>query len=31
MELQETFWSKLFGSLTDKFNINWNISLGCPQ
>jgi PhnB protein len=30
MELQETFWSKCFGSLTDKFGINWNISIGCP-
>jgi PhnB protein len=30
MELQETFWSKLFGSLTDRFGINWNISIGCP-
>jgi len=29
MELQETFWSKYFGSLTDKFGINWNISIGC--
>jgi len=31
MELQETFWSNLFGSLTDKFGISWNISIGCPQ
>ena len=31
MELQETFWSKCFGSLTDKFGINWHISVGCPQ
>ena len=30
MELQETFWSKCFGSLTDKFGIGWNISIGCP-
>jgi len=30
MELQETFWSKCFGSLTDKFGIIWNISIGCP-
>ena len=30
MELQETFWSKCFGSLTDKFGITWNISIGCP-
>lgn len=30
MEIQETFWSKCFGSLTDKFGISWNISIGCP-
>jgi len=29
MEIQETFWSKCFGSLTDKFGIGWNISIGC--
>ena len=29
MEMQETFWSKCFGSLTDKFGITWNISIGC--
>ncbi|WP_430510587.1 VOC family protein [Gottfriedia solisilvae] len=23
MELQETFWSKCYGSLTDKFGIHW--------
>lgn len=27
MEIQETFWSKCFGSLTDKFGIYWNISI----
>jgi PhnB protein len=26
MELQETFWSKCFGHLTDKFGINWQLS-----
>ncbi|MGE7842766.1 VOC family protein [Lysinibacillus sp. NPDC093712] len=26
MELQETFWSKCYGSLTDKFGIEWQIS-----
>lgn len=26
MLLQETFWSKLYGSLTDKFGIGWQIS-----
>ncbi|MCL2576551.1 MAG: VOC family protein [Defluviitaleaceae bacterium] len=31
MEIQETFWSKCFGSLTDKFGISWNISIGCPS
>lgn len=30
MELQETFWSKCFGSLTDPFGISWHISIGCP-
>ena len=27
MELQETFWSKCFGTLCDKFGVNWNISV----
>ncbi|AGK53751.1 VOC family protein [Bacillus sp. 1NLA3E] len=26
MELQETFWSKCYGQLTDKFGINWQFS-----
>lgn len=26
MELQETPWSKCYGSLTDKFNIQWQFS-----
>ncbi|MEO1816760.1 MAG: VOC family protein [Acetobacterium sp.] len=26
MQLQETFWSKAYGSLTDKFGIGWQIS-----
>lgn len=26
MELQETFFSKCYGSLTDKFGIEWQIS-----
>lgn len=30
MDIQKTFWSECFGSLTDKFGINWNISIGCP-
>ncbi len=27
MELQQTFWSKCYGNLTDKFGINWQLSL----
>ncbi|ANU15343.1 putative DNA binding 3-demethylubiquinone-9 3-methyltransferase domain protein [Planococcus halocryophilus Or1] len=27
MELQETFWTPLYGSLTDKFGIDWQISV----
>ena len=26
MELEETFWSKLYGQVTDKFGINWQIN-----
>lgn len=26
MDLQETFWSKLYGSLTDKFGIHWQFN-----
>lgn len=26
MELQETFWSKCYGYLTDKLGINWQLS-----
>jgi len=28
MELQETFWSKCYGMVTDKFGIQWQLSLG---
>ncbi|WP_075617811.1 VOC family protein [Paenisporosarcina indica] len=28
MELQETFWSKSYGSLTDKFGIEWQFNYG---
>lgn len=28
MELQETFWTKYYGSLTDKFGIHWMFNLG---
>lgn len=27
MELQETPWSKAYGSLTDKFNVKWQFNL----
>lgn len=27
MELQETFWSPLYGSVTDRFGIEWQISV----
>lgn len=27
MELQETFWSKLYGMVTDKFGIGWQLNL----
>jgi PhnB protein len=27
MELQETFWTKCYGYLTDKFGINWMLAL----
>lgn len=26
MDLQETFWSKCYGNLTDKFGIDWQLS-----
>ena len=31
MEPQETFWSKCFGSLTDRFGVSWMLSVGCPD
>lgn len=27
MDLQETFWSKCYGNLTDKFGVDWQLSL----
>ena len=27
MELQETFWSKCYGSIKDKFGVDWQLSL----
>ncbi|SFF07425.1 PhnB protein [Paenibacillus catalpae] len=31
MELQETFWSKLYGQVTDKFGIQWQFNLGMGE
>ncbi|MFC4408908.1 VOC family protein [Chungangia koreensis] len=28
MELQETFWSKAYGQVTDKFGVEWQLNLG---
>jgi PhnB protein len=28
MELQETFWSKCYGNLTDKFGVGWQLNFG---
>lgn len=31
MELQETFWSKRYGNLTDKFGVQWQFNLGSGE
>nr|WP_246627913.1 VOC family protein [Paenibacillus oenotherae] len=31
MELQETFWSKCYGSLTDKYGVEWQFNLGIGE
>jgi PhnB protein len=31
MELQETFWTKLYGSVTDKFGITWQFNLDSDE
>lgn len=31
MELQETFWSKCYGQLTDKFGIGWQFNFGISE
>lgn len=31
MELQQTFWSKCYASVTDQFGINWQLSLESEQ
>ncbi|WP_332649096.1 VOC family protein [Lysinibacillus sp. 54212] len=31
MELQETFWSKCYGSLTDKFGVEWQFNYEATQ
>ncbi|MNZ56399.1 hypothetical protein D3C78_743440 [compost metagenome] len=28
MELQETFWSKCYGSVVDRFGIHWQFNFG---
>ncbi|GKU78277.1 VOC family protein [Paenibacillus sp. L3-i20] len=28
LELQETFWTKCYGSLVDKFGVHWQFNLG---
>lgn len=28
MELQETFWSKAYGQVTDKFGVEWQLNYG---
>lgn len=27
MKLQETFWAKLYGQVTDKFGVNWQLNI----
>ncbi|MEH7382057.1 VOC family protein [Bacillus sp. JJ1533] len=31
MELQETFWSKLYGQVTDKFGVHWQLNYGSGE
>ncbi|MDT3428909.1 PhnB protein [Paenibacillus forsythiae] len=31
MELQETFWSKCYGSLSDKFGVEWQFNHGTGE
>jgi len=31
MDLQETFWSKCYGNLTDKFGIEWQFNYGTGE
>ncbi|GAA3404023.1 VOC family protein [Paenibacillus hodogayensis] len=31
MDLQETFWSKSYGSLTDKFGVQWQFNYGTGE
>lgn len=31
MPLQETFWSKLYGQVTDRFGVNWQFNLGSME
>jgi PhnB protein len=31
MELQETFWAKLYGQVTDKFGVIWQLNLNSEE
>lgn len=31
MEMQDTFWGALFGSLSDKYGVNWMVNYEKPQ
>ena len=31
MELADMFWGDYFGTLTDRFGINWQVGMGSPQ
>ncbi|MDQ6418142.1 VOC family protein [Paenibacillus sp. LHD-117] len=31
MELQETFWAPLYGSIEDKFGVHWQFNLGMGE
>lgn len=31
MEVQETFWKAIYGSLTDRFGINWGLNYSLPS
>lgn len=31
MEVQETFWNAIYGSLTDQFGMNWGLNYSLPS